>query len=133
MGQVVRAVLYGCPVPDGVYLRDDPNGDGLLDKWETEAMPKFDDVGFDGWWKALSLTVPRCDEGNLFGFYVAGVREDCNDDGERMTGVVDLDALAATDRAKRAVERWDRFATWAASQGIVLPKARLYLTETEVA
>lgn len=52
-------------------------------------------------------------------------------------GAVPLSGLAESAQyaaaANRARLRWSRFARWARKQGVKLPRARLYLTETEVA
>lgn len=136
MGQSTFAVLYGI-AEEGLDLGSED--EGTLCAWHQECADKI--KAYDkrhGSWRGEAAYIPnRPYEASLplLGFYIA-----VGASGKR--GVPSLEAFtlsragvreAFPDGYKAARRRWRRFAKWAATQGVTLPKARLYLTETEVA
>ena len=151
MGQWTIGLMYGCPLPEGVRWHGDaePSGDGYVWKdgmedtcrkafaAEIEAFEKSGKVPRFG--RAERRYVPdlETEQGaNVLGFWVAAGasgKAGCPS-LNRSVPVAEIRTCKAYRRAyKNARIRWRRFARWAATQGIALPKARLWLLETEVA
>lgn len=135
MGQQTFAILYGIAQPEDVDFFGE-NEDGLVPQWRRACAEKI--RAYDvrhGPWSGGGAYVPASPYESaveLLGFYVA-----VGASGE--AGIPALEGCALTDvrteyadSYKAARRRWRRFARWCASKGITLPKARLYLTETEV-
>ena len=143
MGQMTYALMYGIEVQEGMVLRDEDSDEshGLLDLWERECAGEI-----KAWEKRHPRKSYRDPSGDsvyvpdhpyegldIIGFYVA-----VGASGE--AGVPDLGGCALSEAKahyaaayKAARRRWRRFAKWCEAGGMTLPKARLYLTETEVA
>jgi hypothetical protein len=142
MGQRAQAIMYGVPEIKGVDFYGEDGDGGLVGGYRDA---RADDIA------AYERKHPRKswrdpDAEDLFipqepyespipvaGFYVA-----CAGSGK--AGVPFLEPTAVDDIATTyadsyaaAVKRWDAFAAWCAEQGVTLPPARLYLTETETA
>lgn len=133
MGLMTHALLYGIEQPEGVDFYGDHGG--LLREWKAKHQERIDRHSARyGWGRGENAYIPqdpyRSDD-NLLGFLVAvGTGED---------GIPALEGCALAEvrevyatSYKRARRRWRRFARWCAGKGITLPRARLYLTETEV-
>lgn len=133
MGQMAVGIMYGAPLPAGVYAYDDEAEDGgFLERYTKQAVGKYDN---DGWWKRCRRIVPRLsDEQNVCGFFLA------LDRGGHEYGVGDFNSVPLDEIETRfaeplrsARERWSTFAAWAKTQGVEMPAARLWLAITEVA
>lgn len=144
MGGWVSSILVGIIEPVGIDLEGhNGNGGGLLDDWrhacrrEIKALEKSDTLA--PYEYAADRIVPAtecCANIPLCGFWIAA-------GGSGKPGRLDmpaaLDMLAIESiepyatGIKVARERWQRFADFAAKQGVKLPDAKLYLAETEVA
>jgi hypothetical protein len=133
MGQYCTGVLLGCVQPKGVAMRAD-EAPGLLDRYEAIMGAKHRAAFRKDWRHARDRLVPDAPYGGteaLVGFWVAGVEEHDNDSHEEVETIALAD-LVKTPRFKRAAKAWMEFTTWAKTQGIKLPRARLYLTQNEV-
>lgn len=158
MGQMTVGILYGCKPPKGLVLRDDfaetPEDAGLLYRCDMAfndqiaarqaeidaacmATPGTMPYEFEG---ASAVFVPDWEtdaEEELIGFWVAAGASGKN--GLPTLGLIPVNAKRLCAREpyatayRNAVERWDRFAAWAATQGVKLPRAKLWVTQTEVA
>ena len=141
MGQMTYALLYGIEHPEGVDLFGEGIGSGgLMREWENACKPQIDAFvarckRHESRFGARDRYIPDSPYQStlpLLGFYVAA-------GASGMTGIPYLEGFAISEvrdlyakECKNARRRWRRFAKWCASKGITLPKARLYLTETEV-
>lgn len=125
MGQTTVGVLFGAQVPESVELYNDA-GDGLIERWERSV-------------KRDRKLVPRWpDDSDVIGMFVAIGAGGAEDYGcASLDAAIPLDDFATAKpyaaAYKRAAKRWDAFAAWCATQGTVLPPARLWLALTEVA
>ena len=147
MGQVTQAIMFGVQRPEGLYLFDDDADDGGIgQRWEGECGPQIK-AASDAleqqhpnapWeWRADHLFVPGADESfAVIGLWVA-VGASGRPGVPSLDGAVALDAIDVTEPYASALrlarERWEAFAAWAATQGLALPAAKLWLVETEVA
>jgi hypothetical protein len=136
------ALLYGVEHPEGADLFGEDGDEGLIGKWEdacADRIDRFETKHPQGSWRdpdGRDVYVPDSPYEStipLIGFYVAV-------GASGKAGVPGLEGFALTgakakyaDAYKAARRRWRRFTKWCATQGIIMPKARLYLTETEVA
>lgn len=136
MGQQRTGVLLGCLTPTGLTTWDEVDGDGLLDRWAAAMRTAYEAEFKKDPWKALAHHVPDFPSVNkgdsVIGFWVAGIKEDDTDSGERMASD-SLSDIAKTPRYVRALERWNVFDAWAKDQGVELPKPMLRHVQTEVA
>jgi hypothetical protein len=144
MGQSTYALMFGVleeDIPEGVDLWGETGDDGFIGQWETACANDIAEYGRTHPWKSWNdphgqdIYVPAHPyEGlDIIGFYVAV-------GASGKAGIPMLEGCALSDVATvykdayaAAKERWQRFYDWAASQGVVLPDARLFLTKTEVA
>lgn len=133
MGQQTNGIMYGVRVPASATPMYDEDYKspiekrGLINRWEAthrkgrkqrEAVPTFDE-NYD-----------------VVGFWVA-VGASGKD------GLPDLDTPVALNdiettkpyaaSCQKARKKWNAFAKWAATQGVVFPIAQAWLTVTEVA
>ncbi len=155
MGQWTIGVLYGCESPEGVTLYDDDSDEGgLLDKCDgafrdailahdeactAKVMAKPGRMPYD-YEDGRSRYVPDWEtdgKPHLLGFWVAAGASGKNGLPSLNRKAVALEDIPTTEPYARAYRnarrRWRRFARWAKTQGVTLPKPRLYLTPTEVA
>lgn len=146
MGQTTYAVLYGVEIPKDLPIHDDWSNDrevpGLLSRWLDAIQDKvtsYDKRHPNRHWSkpdGHAVYVPGTPYEatlQLVGFYVA-VGASGRAGVPYLTGFPLHDLRAKfPDAYKAARRRWRRFAKWAAAQGHVMPKARVYLTEMEVA
>ena len=141
MGQQTFAILYGIEQPEGVDLFGEDGDDGLVGEWEKACGARI--RRYEERHPRTSWQMPRGSDVyvpdspyeshvGLLGFYVAV-------GASGKAGIPALEGCALADvrteyadSYKAARRRWGRFAKWCRAEGIVLPKARLYLTETEV-
>lgn len=134
MGQMTVGIMWGASLPKGVNAYDDEADDGgLFERYTKHAVGEYTERG--DWWKRRNANVPsQSEERNVAGFWIA---LDGGGDEYGVSEVKDapLGKTAATYRAalRRAKTRWSRFAKWARTQGVKLPRARLWLATTEVA
>lgn len=158
MGQLTVGILYGCKIPDDVLLLTEDaevDGDeGLLDRWAEVNRAEIEaaDKAVEGACALYPGVMPYefesgCDrfvpdmeyDGGepLMGFWIAAGASGKNGIPRLRALVVDAKKLSTEEpyakAYRKAVERWDRFAAWAKSRGVKLPKARLWVTQTEVA
>jgi len=152
MGQMTYGVLLGCAMPEGVTLYDDEydaqmEKRGLINRWQDACAgniaalkEKLEARGARGMlWRAKDCYVPDLEyDANLLGFW-------CAVGASGKEGVPSLEepfALSAkafrehptyAKAYRKARRRWRRFARWAATQGVALPKPKLHLAMTEVA
>ena len=148
MGQWTTGLLYGCEKPSGVdwYGEEEDSPPDYRGVSRACAEAFADEIAalsksgkLKNYERAEKRFVPdweTCGDADLLGFWVAAGasgKPGCPS-LNRAVPVAEIRTCKAYRVAyKNARVRWRRFAKWAASQGIVLPKARLYLTETEVA
>mgnify|MGYP000853175546 CR=1 FL=1 len=152
MGQMTYGVLLGCKMPEGVTLYDDEYDTpmekrGLINRWQDACADniaalkeKLEARGARGmFWRAKGCYVPDLEyDSGLLGFWCA-VGASGKEGVPFLEEAFALSAKAFREHAvygkayRKARRRWRRFARWAATQGVTLPKARLYLTMTEVA
>lgn len=141
MGQSSQAIMYGVPETKGADFHGEED-DGLFERYRKARaveIADFDKAHPRKSWRdphGEDVIVPQSPcESDLpaAGFYVA-----CG--GSGMAGIPYLEATAVDEIATtyaesyaEAVKRWDAFAAWCADQGVTLPPAKLYLTETETA
>ncbi len=142
MGQMTYALML-CVEEAGAIDWCGEDGDGgLLGEWReacADRIAAFEAKHPRKSWQdpyGRDVYVPQPAYGAeppVVGFYVAA-------GASGIAGVPDLHGFALgeaktvyTDAYKAARRRWRRFARWAAAKGIVLPKARLHIVETEVA
>ncbi len=142
MGQTTFALMYGIERPSDVDFFGEGGDSGLWGEWRTACADRINAYeakhphrSYEDPWGDDVYVPARPYEStlDLVGFYVA-----VGASGE--AGVPDLKGCALgnvraayPEAYKAARRRWRRFAKWAAAKGIALPKARMYLTETEVA
>lgn len=142
MGQSTYGIMYGVRRPAGIDMYGEDGYGGIVGQWrdhcaaEIEAYDREhprkswrDPEGEDLW-------IPQDPyEGlDIVGFYVAV-------GASGKPGIPDLGsgfafgevADAIPEGHKQAVMRWQRFADWAATMGIVFDPAQLFLTACEVA
>ncbi len=143
MGGWTTGIMVGIIEPDGLRLGG-PYGDGgILDEWryecrrEIKALEKSGSLAPYEW--ASDQIAPQtegCANVPLCGFWVAagGSGKPGRLD---MPAALDMLAIETTEPyatgIKVARERWQRFADFAAKQGVKLPEAKLLLADTEVA
>ncbi len=152
MGQMTYGVLLGCAMPEGVTLYNNKYDTpmekrGLIIRWQdvcadniAALKKKFEARGArEQFFRAKDCYVPRLKyDANLLGFWCA-VGAPGKEGVPSLEEHCALSAKAFREHAvygkayRKARRRWRRFARWAATQGVTLPKARLYLTMTEVA
>ncbi len=120
MGQSVAAIMYGVREESGWHLRrgdDENDADGMLDLYGRGE--------------------PDEDEGCVLLGYVVAVSHGWKRGAVPIEKCVALDDVPVTapyaEAYRKAVERWEKFASWAKTQGVPLPAARLWLTTVEVA
>lgn len=153
MGQMTYGVLLGCAQPEGVNLYDEDydapmERRGLLNRWEKQVCAsKIEALTRSlaarnlrgGHWRAERCYVPVLEyDADLLGFW-------CAVGASGKEGLPSLqEPFALSTKAfrehptyakayRKARRRWRRFARWAATQGVSLPKATLYLARVEVA
>ena len=147
MGQTTQAIMLGVPRPGELHLFDDDADDGGIgQRWEDECAPQIKAASAaleeqhpnEPWeWRADHLFVPRADESYaVIGLWVA-VGASGLPGVPSLGDAVALDALDTTEPYASALrlarKRGEAFAAWAATQGLALPAAKLWLVETEVA
>lgn len=144
MGQSAYAIMFGVKQPDDFdyYGEDREDGsDGLYDlacaRWKAE-IAAINAARKPGWEEPdgedmYIPAVPYEADPPLLGFYIAI-------GGSGRAGAADLigfpiDDIAATygEEIASAKERWERFAAFAAGQGVELAEARLWMTWAETA
>ena len=134
MGQMTVGIMWGAPLPKGVKAYDDEADDGgLFERYTEHAVGEYTERG--DWWGRRTKEVPaESEERNVAGFWIA---LDCGGDEYGVGEVKDapLSKAPTTYRAalRKAKARWSKFAAWARTQGVKLPRARLWLATTEVA
>lgn len=157
MGQITLGILYGVEAPEGVVLlaedrEDGCEDDGLLDAWERACggpigrlQERFTAgvlAGKRRQWGADASTryIPDIEYtagARLLGFWVA-----VGATGKSGVPRLSHTPLLISPRSFReeyprgyahARRRWRRFARWAVARGVTLPRARMWLVETDVA
>lgn len=141
MGQRTFGLLYGVP-EGGLYLHvgdEDDSLPGLLDRWEEKIGPQIDreaKILSKYRWDVEPTFVPRKVWGQgIFGMWIAlGVYGDHGIPPITTVALEDLESSEAyADTLARAKSRWGEFARWAATEGVTLPAARIYLAVAEIA
>jgi len=130
MGQTVMGVMLGVEAASieakGVELHNDGET-GLLERWEREG-----DKGHKGRGRFRLRHTFEADP-EVFGYFVACDHGDENGVDDLDGRAVRLDEFARGKGFVRAQAAWKRFAAWAKTQGVTLPKPALWLVPTEVA
>lgn len=152
MGQMTVGILYGCKPPKGVLLHDEEAYEsGLFDRWykasaaaieaaqakinaECQANPG---MGYRLAYEEFEPAHELDGDVELLGFWIAAGASGKSGLPRLETPTPNAKRLCAREpyatAYRNAVERWGRFAAWAATQGVKLPRAKLWVTQTEVA
>lgn len=123
MGQMVLGVLWGVEVPDDVDMCDGEGDPVVLKQYGALARVKTADEPSNVY-----------DDG-LLGFWVVLDRSD-EDHVPSFSTATPFEGFAGGPYANslgRAKKRWEKFTTWASSQGHHFPLPKLWLAQTEVA
>lgn len=126
MGQIAAGVLYGVQVTDAMRLYDDEADDGgLMELWQKHSGET---------WGGFRLVSTSEASPWLVGYWLALGGSGMESVDYLGDPAKPLDAYAKGAAYQRAKRAWDRFAKWArAEHGLKLPRAKLWLTATEVA
>lgn len=141
MGQRAYALLWGIKPPEGVNFHGesyDERGAGLLSlarkRWSAE-IAEINKARKSGWEDPTGddeyiPATPYEADPDLIGFYVAVGGHD--EAGIPYLSGFPLDDVQSIygDALEAAKKRWERFAFWALAEGVALPEAQLWLTET---
>ncbi len=158
MGQWTFGIMYGVRQSDvaAELYEEDTYERGLLNRWEIECRPLIEDHDANAheWVMAKpgrrpyermrgeERYVPRMEHDgrpNLLGFFVTvgasgrGGLPSMNDTAFAFSAKSLREDPRFALAYRNARRRWSRFARWATSQGVTLPRARLWITNTEVA
>lgn len=150
MGQTVIGVMWGVEVPDGVDLYDEDDcANGLLERWESRCKAEIDALAEqlmplhrNSEWRARRAAetrfLPRHESNgsSVVGFWIA--RGPYAESGvPALLDSMPIFALKSDEPYRKVYRRarraWRRFASWAAEQGVDLPKPTLIISPTEVA
>lgn len=154
MGQMTVGIMLGVESPENIrdadWSKPYNQHTKLLDRWERECAVRIDALrtklrakvaeGRMHSWDAHAEEryipdVTHDGERDLLGFWIAVGAS--GKGGIPTLGTVALGAVRTTEpyakAYQRARRRWWRFARWARTQGVTLPKPRLWIAETEVA
>ncbi len=155
MGQMTIGILFGVAVPGGLVLYDDEDYEkGLLDRWQAANADAI--TARQEWITARVMSgcgkmpyefesgddriVPDMESDSrpqLLGFWVCAGASGKNGLPNLHYLAVPLAAIRTTEPYARAYRnarrRWWRFVRWARTQGVDLPRPRLWITPTEVA
>ena len=142
MGQMTYAIMYGVEEDDSERWCGDDGDGGVVGAFKAQCKPMIDAAATKRGmspWNVEHWYIPDHTHGDtdlpVYGFWIA-----VGASGKR--GVPDLCSVAINAMAVhanypasyvKARRRWRRFARFCASRGFELPKARLWLVQTEVA
>jgi hypothetical protein len=142
MGQNTYALMFGVEECDEIDWSGEDGDSGIIGEWGKVCAEKIkawekrhprkswsDPYGRNVYVPATTYEADPA----IVGFYIAV-------GASGKAGVPNLEGCAVgnvkgryPEAYKAARRRWRRFAKWATAKGVALPKARIYLTETEVA
>ena len=153
MGQITIGILFGVQAPEGVELYSDDSESGLLERWYDRnaaaiaarrqwidrrcmSVPGTMPWQFESGEQRIVPDLETETETPMLGFWVAAGAS--GKSGLPYLGAaVPLSAIRTTEPYARAYRnarrRWWRFVRWARTQGVELPRPRLWITQTEVA
>lgn len=154
MGQTTIGILFGVQEPEGVELYSDDGESGLLERWQAENIAAI--IARRRWIDEQCMDRPgtmpyefesgearivpdlETETGTpMLGFWVAAGASGKDGLPNLLNLPVPLAALRTTEPYARAYRnarrRWWRFVRWARTQGVELPRPRLWITGTEVA
>lgn len=145
MGQWTKALMLGVKRPEGLNFRDD-DGDGIADRWAIECEAEINaacealkaERGHAYRWDVERHFVPGEDDRfTVIGMWLAigaSGREGVPELADEAVAVDEIETMEPyASRLREMRPRWDAFAAWAATQGVMLPPPKLWLVTTEVA
>ena len=139
MGQMTHGILYGVNAGNGDEWCGDDGDHGILGEYKEHCKARIDAMatrlGRPPW--ALEHRFVPDTEWNdhertrFAGFWISRGASGCGMNGAVLMSQRGVCAKHPSGHA-RALRRWRRFARFCAAQGFEVPKAQIWLVETEV-